>query len=303
MDVGFLLLPNRANGPSSSIDQPLIGTIDGSHPIVIKDMAVKIEAGWKKLLAQEQQQVKQEGRCPLLRVAYSCLTSGNLESKADVRSKKRKAEAPAGTSKTAATFNAAQPTGGAGAPPATKKAAVATATGTKAVRRDSLNTGPSTTSASTVAATGAVSAKPVQSDSSFFSAKPKAKLPSFRKKPVAVASTVKTEGEGESKIAQPQAQLPNDYNPFADALKAVRKGSPVVPPNSTPNQGTAVGPGEKVAAISAKTGKPKKVVRFRPDGELEMVKFIERAIYDDDIPGGTVSDLLLRLHGFVIDLG
>ena len=271
-------------------------------------MAVKIEAGWKKLLAQEQQQAKAEGSCrsplSLLGLASSCLTTGDdLESKADVRSKKRKAEAPAGNSKTTSTSNAAQPTSGAGAPPATKKAAVATATGTKAVRRDSLNTGPSSTTAA--ALTGAVSAgasaKPVQSDSSFFSAKPKAKLPSFRKKPVAAASNVKTEGEGQNKIAQPQAQLPSDYNPFADALKAVRKGSPVVPPVSTPNQANGAGSSEKAPAISTKTGMPKKVVRFRPDGELEMVKFIERAIYDDDIPGGTVSNLLLRLNGSGIE--
>jgi hypothetical protein len=237
---------------------------------------------------------------PLLGMTSSYLTDGNLEPKADVRSKKRKAEAPAG--KTTATSNISQSASGAGAPPPAKKAAVATATGTKAIRRDSLNNGPSSTGASTtVAAAGAVSAKPVQSDSSFFSAKPKAKLPSFRKKPVSIASGVKTEGEGETKIAQPQAQLPSDYNPFADALKAVRKGSPVVPPSSTPNQGTTIGSGEKMPAVSAKTGKPKKVVRFRPDGELEMVKFIERAIYDDDIPGGTVSDLL-RFHRLVIDL-
>jgi protein phosphatase 1 regulatory subunit 10 len=94
-----------------------------------------------------------------------------------------------------------------------------------------------------------------------------------------------------------------DWDPFADALKSVRKGSPNVkslqhqpqqlnamtvdprpsdakdPANTSPS---IPGP----VAISAKTGKPKKIVRFAGEGELEKVKWIERAVYEDDGSGG-----------------
>jgi hypothetical protein len=85
-------------------------------------------------------------------------------------------------------------------------------------------------------------------------------------------------------------QAPNpDYNPFADALKAVRKGSPAVPagtPNPVSMSNTVIG---STPGISAKTGKPKKNVRFAADGELEKIKWITKAIYDDDGPNSSVS--------------
>jgi len=87
-----------------------------------------------------------------------------------------------------------------------------------------------------------------------------------------------------------------DWDPFADALKSVRKGSPNVKSQSQPStnsmdvdlrvdgkepSSSGSGPG----TISAKTGKLKKIVRFASEGELEKVKWIERAVYEDDGSG------------------
>lgn len=119
-------------------------------------------------------------------------------------------------------------------------------------------------------------------------------MPSFKKKIVPETSAIKAESE-DVKIAQPQAQLPSDYNPFADALKAVRRGSPVVPPSIPLSKEASSSTVDRKPGISAKTGLPKKVVRFRPDGELEAIRWIERAIYDDDIPGANVSVFRIRL--------
>jgi protein phosphatase 1 regulatory subunit 10 len=74
----------------------------------------------------------------------------------------------------------------------------------------------------------------------------------------------------------------------------MRKGSPAVPPNPISNSNTITASASKFApGISAKTGKPKKNVRFAPDGELEKIKTIERAIYDDDDDEGSVRVLFL----------
>lgn len=133
-------------------------------------------------------------------------------------------------------------------PPPMKKAAVA---GAKAatVKKES--------SAKTVA--------PAKSDSSFFSApKPKPKLPSFKKAQVA---PVKREAE----IAQPSS-----IDPFQEALKSMRpkRESPMV---STPPPNSAAG-----STNGTKTGKKRKSVTWPPEGQLEMVKYIDKAIYDDD---------------------
>ena len=149
----------------------------------------------------------------------------------------------------------------------------------------------SATSTSTAGATAVV--KDVKADASFFSAKPKPKLPSFRRipKPVEPAPT-QSNAPSVSDVAQPM-----DWDPFADALKSVRKGSPNVKSQSQPSTNSMdVDPradgkepsssGSGPVAISAKTGKPKKIVRFAGEGELEKVKWIERAVYEDD---GSVS--------------
>jgi protein phosphatase 1 regulatory subunit 10 len=151
--------------------------------------------------------------------------------------------------------------------------------------------------------------KDVKADASFFSAKPKPKLPSFRRiqKPVEPAPAQASTSSA-SDIAQPM-----DWDPFADALKSVRKGSPNVKSQHQPSTNSmALDPrtdgkepsssGSGPVAISAKTGKPKKIVRFAGEGELEKVKWIERAVYEDDgfgsgpygVHGRSLADLQRR---------
>ena len=197
-------------------------------------------------------------------------------------SRKRKATEPA--SKPGPTKKVALGTGAASSP---TPSAAKTPNGVKPIPGTKP---PSATNTSTTSTAPVV--KDVKADASFFSAKPKPKLPSFRRipKPVepapAQANTASASG-----VAQPM-----DWDPFADALKSVRKGSPNV--KSLPQPSTnamAVDPrtdGKEPSSsssgpvtISAKTGKPKKIVRFAGEGELEKVKWIERAVYEDDGSG------------------
>jgi protein phosphatase 1 regulatory subunit 10 len=198
-------------------------------------------------------------------------------------SKKRKAAEPAG--KPGPTKKVALSTGAGSSPtPRTAKPSngVKTIPGAKQ---------PSATSTSN--ATAAAVVKDVKADASFFSAKPKPKLPSFRRiqKPVEPAP-IQASTASVSGVAQPM-----DWDPFADALKSVRKGSPNVKSQSQPGTNSMdvdlrvdgkepSTSGSGPAAISAKTGKPKKVVRFAGEGELEKIQWIARAVYEDD---GSVS--------------
>ena len=198
-------------------------------------------------------------------------------------SRKRKSAEPA--SKPGPTKKVAFSTGAASSPTPT---AAKPPNGVKQIPGAKL---PSTASTSTATASAVV--KDVKADASFFSAKPKPKLPSFRRipKPVEPAPT-QSNTPSVSDVAQPM-----DWDPFADALKSVRKGSPNVKSQSqTSTNSMDVDPradgkepsssGSGPVAISAKTGKPKKIVRFAGEGELEKVKWIERAVYEDD---GSVS--------------
>ena len=150
-----------------------------------------------------------------------------------------------------------------------KKAAVGTASSTKptvVVKKE-----PGSTSITTKAPSQAV--KDAKADSSFFSApKPKAKLPSFKKAPVPV-QVKKEEG---SNIA-----VPSSYDPFQEVLKSMkaRKESPAVstpPATSTPNSMLDSQQG------LARNLRKKKSVTWAPDHQLESIKLIEKAIYDDD---------------------
>lgn len=112
--------------------------------------------------------------------------------------------------------------------------------------------------------------KDAKSDISFFSApKPKPKLPDFKKAPVSV-----------KKEHDPNVAQPSSYDPFAEIVKSLKpkRESPVNAPTPPSVVGqTPVGP----PAHGARLGK-KKSVKWAPDSQLEMVKLIERAVYDDD---------------------
>ncbi|KAI0699812.1 hypothetical protein BC835DRAFT_1405015 [Cytidiella melzeri] len=113
-----------------------------------------------------------------------------------------------------------------------------------------------------------------KADSSFFSApKQKPKLPDFKKAPIS------TKKEPDLNVAQPSS-----YDPFAEIVKTLRsrKDSPVV---STPPPGQTI--------VSKKQGK-KKSVKWAPDGQLELIKIIERAVYDDDPADGMHATHSLR---------
>ncbi|CAA7259583.1 unnamed protein product [Cyclocybe aegerita] len=119
--------------------------------------------------------------------------------------------------------------------------------------------------------------KDAKADSSFFSApKAKAKLPSFKKAPASVV--VKKE--------ETSTPLPGSFDPFKEVLKSMktaRKDSPAAP---TPPPTSVTPSGDSQTGL-AKNGKKKKSVMWAPDGQLEAIKLIERAVYDDDPVDGT----------------
>jgi protein phosphatase 1 regulatory subunit 10 len=123
--------------------------------------------------------------------------------------------------------------------------------------------------------TATTAVKESKSDSSFFSApKQKPKLPSFKKAPVGTTALAATKKDPPANVAQPSST-----DAFQEALKDMRarKPSPSAPSTSSNNA---------LASSSVLTGakplKKKKSVTWAPDGQLELVKLIERAVYDDD---------------------
>ncbi|KAG2150329.1 uncharacterized protein EDB93DRAFT_1084239 [Suillus bovinus] len=125
-----------------------------------------------------------------------------------------------------------------------------------------------------------VALKDARSDSSFFSApKPKAKLPSFKKAPAPVKK------EPDLNVAQPSS-----IDPFQEALKSMGKGrrdSPITP--TPPPASMSITP---PLMTSGKT--KRKSVTWAPDGQLESIRLIERAVYDDDPVDGVHTAHSLR---------
>ncbi|KAG6329863.1 hypothetical protein ID866_9227 [Astraeus odoratus] len=127
--------------------------------------------------------------------------------------------------------------------------------------------------------------KDSRSDSSFFSApKPKPKLPSFKKAPVAV-----------KKEPDPNVAQPSSIDPFQEALKSMGKARKESPAAPTPPPQQVVG-STGLAAVNI-TGKLKrKTVTWAPDGQLESIRLIERAIYDDDPVDVSILLFHSRVH-------
>lgn len=197
-------------------------------------MASNVERKWRQLVAgvNEVEGESRQSVTPNLRLLIIICTI-------DTRSKKRK------LSETAPARPAAPP----------KKPAVGIASSTKPVVKKE-----------TKPVLAAV--KDAKSDDSFFSARPKPKLPSFKKG----APPVQVKKEPGTNVAQPSS-----IDPFQEVLKSMnkaRKDSPAVstpPSTSTPPQ-----PG------IARNGKKKKSVTWAPENQLESIRLIEKAIYDDD---------------------
>ncbi|KIJ70622.1 hypothetical protein HYDPIDRAFT_122657 [Hydnomerulius pinastri MD-312] len=156
------------------------------------------------------------------------------------------------------------------APPPAKKAAVAPASASS-----------SKVTVKKEARSVTVPVKDSRSDSSFFSApKPKPKLPSFKKAPVTVKK------ESDTNVAQPSS-----IDPFQEALKSMGRGRKESPAVSTPPSAPAA---STPPAPSTFTGKKRKSVTWAPDGQLESIRLIERAVYDDDPVDGIHTAHSLR---------
>ncbi|KAG2114708.1 uncharacterized protein F5147DRAFT_677688 [Suillus discolor] len=122
--------------------------------------------------------------------------------------------------------------------------------------------------------------KDARSDSSFFSApKPKAKLPSFKKAPAPVKK------EPDLNVAQPSS-----IDPFQEALKSMGKGRRDSPVTATPPPASM-----SITPPLVTSGRTKrKSVTWAPDGQLESIRLIERAVYDDDPVDGVHTAHSLR---------
>ncbi|CDO74191.1 hypothetical protein BN946_scf185043.g243 [Trametes cinnabarina] len=123
----------------------------------------------------------------------------------------------------------------------------------------------------------------------------KAQMPSFKKNtsaPSASMSTAPTKKEPDANVAQP-----SHTNHFQEILKALAPTS-AGPSNSTPPPalgGPPAGPSTASGSDTQPQGKSegkRKKVTWAPDGQLEQIRLIERAVYDDD--GATVS--IFDLH-------
>jgi protein phosphatase 1 regulatory subunit 10 len=161
------------------------------------------------------------------------------------------------------------------APPAKKAAVAAPASKSSTVKKEGGAKATASQGSGSGSGAGASGVKESKSDTSFFS-KPKPKLPTFKKAPI-----VPVKKEDTANVAQPSS-----VNPFQEALNAIEKSrrqSPiVVPPPAQPSAATPDAAGAAGPTNLSKSGMPKKKVTWAPDGRLELVKLIERAVYDDD---------------------
>ncbi|CAK5276139.1 unnamed protein product [Mycena citricolor] len=164
-------------------------------------------------------------------------------------------------------------------PPLKKPATTSSASSSKVVKKE--------------AGVKSTAVKDAKSDSSFFSAPKKQKLPSFKKAPV----TFKKE-DADSNIAQPNA-----IDPFQEALQFMnkRKGSPITPASLRTESPVQVTGSEVAAAstVSVKTGKQKKTVTWAPDHALEAVRLIDRADYGDENDADVSPALFVVAYAFI----
>jgi protein phosphatase 1 regulatory subunit 10 len=222
----------------------------------IRDMASNIASKWRALLPSGLTPASTkagEGESRQFDSLVGC--SLTCWTDADVKNKKRKAEE---------------------LPPATRGVPLAKKGSATTVVASSSKVA-STSTKKPVAKPSVV--KDAKTDSSFFSAsKPKPKLPDFKK----AAAPVKKEPD-------PNVAQPSSYNPFEELVKSMkpRKESPATatPPPTVPVAGSSTTDVKKLSK--------KKSVSWAPDGQLELVKIIERAVYEDD--PADVSSLLFRI--------
>ncbi|KAF8603533.1 hypothetical protein BDV93DRAFT_164642 [Ceratobasidium sp. AG-I] len=212
------------------------------HSIAIRDLASSLENRYRSLMESHQSGGVDDGK------------AGGKRTEADTRGLKRKSDTPP--------IKTAAPAKRVAAP--TPSPAAAAAARLLAAKREKEKE---------ARAAGGTVTKETKSDSSFFTdTKPKAApvkrvLPSFTKKPGA--------GAAAADVAQP-----SNRNTFEEALAHMG----VKPKASTPSVSE---PMEGVTPTSARgtpvdPNKPRRKVRFKPEEQLVEVRWIEKAIYDDD---------------------
>ncbi|KAF8304790.1 hypothetical protein DL93DRAFT_2233363 [Clavulina sp. PMI_390] len=184
--------------------------------------------------------------------------------------------------------------------PADKKRKATDAPNSKAPPAKKSSTTASSSTSASIKKELTVKAEPTKvgkTDNSFFTAPKKKPLPSFKKvvAPVKKEGSPSTTGNGNASSASAAS-----IDSFQEAMNAMRGNTGVTAPTSTASPVT-VGANASWNANSGASGsdamdvdspgpggKPrdplrkKKSVSFRPDSELEAVKWIDKATYDDD---------------------
>ncbi|KDQ12714.1 hypothetical protein BOTBODRAFT_34170 [Botryobasidium botryosum FD-172 SS1] len=284
---------------ASKLGKVIVKVVKDPPTSAIKDMAMGLESKWRDML--ETHKKNADGQ------AQNGTAAGEAgKKKGDEVSKKRKpleppSKVPPG--KRAATgspaFGASSSSSSSSAPTATPLASAASSNGKPVVVKREIKGLPAVT-------------KDAKSDSSFFSApKPKPKLPTFKK-------VVKKEPLAGADVGVSQ---PSNIDPFQEALKSMSRprggqgvgvgagvgagdgassssGAVSTPPFGAGASGSAaspavsgsgVGPGVGAGAGDSVAGqkRKRKSVTFAPDDKLEQIKYIEKAIYDDDLGEGT----------------
>ncbi|KAF8629618.1 hypothetical protein AX15_003356 [Amanita polypyramis BW_CC] len=159
--------------------------------------------------------------------------------------------------------------------PPTKKSAVGTASSSRpvVVKKEAKSVIPAV--------------KDAKLDTSFFSApKPKPKLPSFKKAPPTPTSV--------KKELDPNVAQPSSIDPFKEALKSMAKSRKEIPAAPTPPPAMELFAASTPPPGLTKNGKKKKTVTWAPEGQLESVRLIEKAVYDDDPVDGIHTAHSLR---------
>ncbi|KAI0662865.1 hypothetical protein C8Q70DRAFT_954243 [Cubamyces menziesii] len=141
--------------------------------------------------------------------------------------------------------------------------------------------------------------KDAKSDSSFFSSRTKqakTPMPSFKKN----TSSAPALNAPAAVKADPNVAQPSSINPFAEILAQYQGPSATGSSNSTPPPAASGQPTNSMTGLAAgpstsqTLGKRKKSVTWAPDGQLEQIKLIERAVYDDDGTTGSLSTHNIR---------
>lgn len=132
-----------------------------------------------------------------------------------------------------------------------------------------------------------------KTDNSFFTQPKKKALPSFKKVPLA-----KREDAG-------AVSQPSSFDPFQEALNAMTKGSGVTASAAVTAANAGMGASTPPSAISESMDmvvdgptrppvdplKRKKSVSFRPNEELEAIRWISKADYGDDEDGDEETEV------------